>query len=336
MSNEMTQKKPVYEVAITQAQSQFEEAAQRTGMDWRAEMLFAMQSMANNPFLTDVARNNPLSLRMAMVNVAAIGISLNPATAMAFLVPREGKVILDISYRGLIKLATDTGSIQWAKAELVYAKDSFTYKGPGLLPEHHSDPFDKDRGEFRGVYCVAKLASGEYLVETMSAEDIYTIRDLSDLYAKKKKGPWINFFGEQAKKTCIKRAQKTWPKSSPRLSQAIDYLNKEAGEGIDFNSREKDSRPAIEMVPTDDMIQEAIRQKIMRVVDRAVKVAAWKPADDYLREKYSGPELAWALDQLKKSKDTFNERAAAEAAEAIRRKVEEEAKAKAVAESEEV
>lgn len=297
MKTEVT-KKPEYELAIRQAQAQFELAAKSTGMDWRTEVVFAMQSMANNPFLADTARKNPLSLRLAMVNVAAVGVSLNPAQALAFLIPRDGKVVLDISYRGLLKLATDTGSIVWAKSELVYERDSFVYKGPAEAPEHHSNPFQKDRGEFIGVYCVAKTHGGEFLTEAISAEEIYRIRDMSDLYARKKSGPWVSFFGEQAKKTCLKRAQKTWPKTGPRLAHAIEYLNQEAGEGIDF-ARTQGNAP--EILPSPEMVEEGQRARIANVIGRAVKAKAWLPAEEYFREKYSGQELAYALSELRKA-----------------------------------
>jgi recombination protein RecT len=37
--------------------------------------------------------------------VAAIGITLNPASKLAYLVPRDGMVCLDISYMGLLHRA---------------------------------------------------------------------------------------------------------------------------------------------------------------------------------------------------------------------------------------
>lgn len=295
-----------FDVAIKQAQQQFESAAANTGMDWRTEAVFALQACATNPFLADTAKRNPLSLRMAMVNIAAIGISLNPAQGNAYLVPRDGQVILDISYRGLLKIATDTGSILWGKAELVYAGDTFTYKGPAQLPVHECDPFSDNRGEFRGVYCVAKTADGEHLVETMSAGEIYKIRDMSDLYRKKKAGPWVSWFGEQAKKTVLKRAQKTWPKSNQRMATAIDYLNREAGEGIDFKDQENGGEREVNPIPSDEMIDELIKQQVAKVVKRAMKANAFAPAKDYLSEKYTGEPLAWANEQLRKAEERYH------------------------------
>ncbi len=98
---------------------------------WSKEYMFASQQLQKSPFTMSVAIGNPASVRAAILNVAAIGISLNPALGHAYLVPRGGVICLDISYRGLIKKATDSGSIKWAKADAVYEKDKFDWK-------HHS------------------------------------------------------------------------------------------------------------------------------------------------------------------------------------------------------
>ena len=57
-----------------------------------AESQFAVQALQGNKFLYDTAYKNSESLRNAIINVAAIGISLNPANKHAYLVPRDGKV----------------------------------------------------------------------------------------------------------------------------------------------------------------------------------------------------------------------------------------------------
>lgn len=223
-----------WKAAIAEAEHRF--IALTDKESWIRESLFATQAIFRNEYLLKIANQAPGSLRNAVTNVAAIsGLTLNPALGFAYLVPRDGVCCLDISYKGLIKLATDTGAIKWAQADNVYAEDSFVFNGPGMAPTHTYDPFSKDRGEFQGAYCIAKLHDGDVLCEVMPASEIYEIRDKSELYKKKKRGPWVDFFGEMAKKTVIKRASKTWPKStgSESLDKAIEVLN-EGGEGIDF------------------------------------------------------------------------------------------------------
>jgi phage RecT family recombinase len=199
------------------------------------ECVFAKQQLLKSDFTRKTAENNQNSLKAAILNVAAIGISLNPATAHAYLVPRGGAICLDISYRGLVKLATDSGAIAWAKAILVYEGDTFKWRGPAEQPLHEADVFNAARidaanplNNLKGGYCLAKLASGEYMVDVMTAAEILEVRDSS----KAKDGPWQGrWAGEMAKKTLVKRASKSWPQSGgrERLDRAIEIVNEHEG-----------------------------------------------------------------------------------------------------------
>jgi recombination protein RecT len=213
-------------------------------LNFAKESGFALQLLSGNDYLLKAAKANPEALEYALINLASIGISLNPALKESYLVPRGGKICLDISYMGLIKLATDTGSVVWVQAEIVKAKDTFTYNGVGQAPTHNMNPFS-DRGDVIGVYAVAKLSSGEFLSTIMSKADCDAIRDKSSQAAQS--GPWKTFYEEMLKKTVIKRASKLWPKSE-RLDTAVEVLNQH--EGIDFTS----SKGAFIAQPSDDIV----------------------------------------------------------------------------------
>ncbi|MCR4301925.1 MAG: recombinase RecT [Sulfuricaulis sp.] len=205
-------------------------------ISFEREAEFAIQAISANDYTVKVARECPQSVVDATTNVAAIGISLNPAKKQAYLVPRKGRICLDISYMGLMDLAMDTGSIKWGQARIVYATDVFELNGLDREPTHRFQPFAKDRGETVGAYCVVKTADGDYLTEAMSADEINAIRDRSEAWKsfmdkKAKSCPWATDWGEMAKKTVVKRASKYWPKTE-RLDQAIHYLNTEGGEGL--------------------------------------------------------------------------------------------------------
>lgn len=204
-------------------------------LNFDREAEFALQTISGNPYSIKIAMGNRQSVANAVTNIAAIGISLNPAKKQAYLVPRDGKICLDISYIGLMDLAMATGCIRWAQAELVYSSDSFTLNGFDKPPTHSYNPFAKERGEVIGVYVVVKTDSGDYLTETMSIDEVNAIRDRSSAwkaYVKDKRScPWVTDPGEMAKKTCVKRAYKFWPKTE-RLEQAIHHLNTDGGEGL--------------------------------------------------------------------------------------------------------
>ena len=214
-------------------------------MNFIKEAQFALQLLQGNDYLQKAAQSNPAALEYAIINLASIGISLNPALKESYLVPRGGKICLDISYMGLVKLATDTGAIEWVQAEIVKENDEFEYLGVGKAPLHKMKPFG-DRGQVVGVYAVAKLSTGEFLSTIMSKADCDAIRDKSSQAAKS--GPWQSFPEEMYKKTVVKRAAKLWPRSE-RVQTAVEVLNEH--EGIDFSKTPHMDAPTNTEAPTE-------------------------------------------------------------------------------------
>ena len=218
-------------------------ASSHESVKWEAEYNFAIQQIYKNDFAVKTAVSNPVSVQNAVKNIAAIGLTLNPALKYAYLVPRDRQICLDVSYMGLMHLAQDTGSVLWSQCKLVHANDKYTNKGASVEPEHEFSAFG-DRGEIVGAYCIVKLPSNDFLTHEMKIEDIYKIRDRSMAWKSKKAGPWATDEKEMIKKTVVKQASKYWPKVE-RMNEAIDVIN-QGGEGIDF---EEEKREAIEANP---------------------------------------------------------------------------------------
>ncbi len=203
-------------------------------VNFKREASFAMQILKENGYLMSVALENQDSLRMAIINVASVGLTLSPLKGLAYLVPRSSrgqrKVTLVISYRGHIHLAADCGAIKWAKAEIVHQNDSFKLRGVGKTPTHDFDPFGT-RGPIVGVYCVAKTRADEIIVDFMTLEEVYAIRGRSEAWKAFKKdsskqGPWNTDESEMIKKTMILRARKWWPMvdSHQRIEKALEVV----------------------------------------------------------------------------------------------------------------
>jgi recombination protein RecT len=253
----------------------FNEVSVDKSLDFQREYEFALQILYGNDYSCKLALANPQSVRNAITNVAAIGISLNPAKKQAYLVPRKGGICLDISYMGLVELAVASGSIRFAKAELVREQDTLVLRGVDKPPEHQFNPFSKDRGEIVGVYCVVKTIDGDFLTDTMSIDEVHAIRDRSEAWkahvAKKLPCPWSTDPGEMIKKTLIKRASKLWPKTE-RLDQAVHYLNTDGGQGLDFGGQSGTGQatPLTNLDPRTEWIQKAERAQS---VDEMVKVS---------------------------------------------------------------
>lgn len=219
------------ESIIGEVQDLFEQVSVDRSISFQRESEFAIQALYANEFARGIALKNPQSVRNAVVNLAAIGISLNPARRQAYLVPRSGAIALDVSYIGMLDMAIATGSIAWGQAELVYETDQFKLNGIDKQPTHLRDPFSADRGNLRGVYCVVKTRDGDYLTTTMSAAEVDAIRSRSES-GKRGGGPWKTDYNAMALKSVVRKGSKFWPRSE-RLDKAVEHMDL-SGEGIDF------------------------------------------------------------------------------------------------------
>lgn len=262
--------------AIAAAEEKFNSIASQTGnlVLFQREAMFAMQSIEASDLLQKCSRE---SIQNAVINVASVGLSLSPATKLAYLVPRKGKCCLDISYIGLVKLATDSGAVLAVKAELVREKDDFDYIDAFTSPRHKFNPFDsaETRGNVIGVYVLAKLANGITQVETLSREEIEKIKAVS----KASNGPWVDWFEEMAKKAAIKRASKFWPRTE-RLGKAEEILNEHQGNvtAIQPPAEEVSDdavKAAREQQALDDAYKAKVREDLTKVKDRAELDNIW-------------------------------------------------------------
>lgn len=265
---------------VLNTQQAFDAVLCDKSITFQREAEFAMQIMQGNDYLIKCAVQNPQSVIDAVTNIAAIGISLNPAKKHAYLVPRKGKICLDISYMGLMDLAIQSGSIRWAQAVLVHAADRFTIIGVDKPPVHERDPFAKDRGDIIGVYVVAKTADGDYLTETMTRDEIDGIMNRSESVKAGKTTPWKTDYGEMAKKTVVKRAQKYWPKTE-RLEAAVHYMDTDGGEGIVIEA----PQVALTSEQVDDLLA-----KINDYTDADALRGYWPELSKFMRESASGSQ----------------------------------------------
>lgn len=205
------------------------------------EVNFAIQHFKANDYLQKCELQSVLN---AVLNVSQTGLTLNPVLNYAYLVPRynskERRVEchLDPGYQGLIKLATDTGSIKSIEVQLIYEGDlvDIDMASPEKILKHV--PYflnQQEKGQIIAGYSLAELTSGGRHVEIMSKKEIEDIRGYSESWKAFKAGKvkscvWdekSGASGEMYRKTILKRHFKYLPKSHvpETLEKAIDLSN---------------------------------------------------------------------------------------------------------------
>lgn len=244
--------------AIKDSKRRFEAQNKRFGiLDYMNEARFAMEAIRKNDLLL---KCDVETIKDSMVHLAAMGLSLNPSSQQAALIPRwnSKKGMMDCTaspmFRGLMKLATDTGLVNNITAEVVFQCEEDTFdvdlgSKPYLVhkpklfagsEERVIDLVDSSRNRVIGAYCVAHLAKSEHPhITVMDIEEILNVARASDAFAPRQKkgggperkpsGPWVYWPGEMIKKAVIRRASKQWPLSDDsayqRLLEAIRIDN---------------------------------------------------------------------------------------------------------------
>lgn len=165
----------------------------------------------------------PESIVMAVMQASELGLDLSPVMGEAYLIPRwnsKARVLecqFEPGYKGLVKLARQSGDVGSIRAELVREDDPFVYRYTPDLELHHQ-PIVGSEAPVIAVYAVAKLGNGERLAAVLSAAEVEAIRGRSK---SGDSGPWVTDWGEMAKKTAVKRLCKMLPRSL-ELATAID------------------------------------------------------------------------------------------------------------------
>jgi len=167
----------------------------------------AMTAIQNNPQLQDADRR---SLFGAIVRLAQDG--LLPDGREAALVMFGNKAQAMPMIAGVLKKIRQSGDVAKISAQVVYENDHFLVKyGFDEDVEHTPPPLDKPRGKAIGAYATAVLKDGERMLEVMSLEEIEKVRAVS---RAAKNGPWVQWWGEMARKTVMRRLSKRLPMST--------------------------------------------------------------------------------------------------------------------------
>ena len=160
------------------------------------------------------------SFMSAVRECANLGII--PGGNQASIIPYKNKATFILGFGGVISLAYRSGYVTNITAEVVLKNDEFKYsKGDDAKIYHvpnDDTPHDEKNNPITHAYCIIALKEGGKVREVMNRFEIDKVRDVSPA---KSSGPWVQWFGEMAKKTVIKRAGKKIPQS-PDLTRAYE------------------------------------------------------------------------------------------------------------------
>jgi recombination protein RecT len=167
----------------------------------------AMTAIQNAPDLVNVDRS---SLFGAIVRLAQDG--LLPDGREAAIVKFGNKAQAMPMIAGVLKKVRQSGEVAKVSAQVVYENDEFVWTlGFDEDVTHNPPPLDQPRGRAIGAYATAVLKDGSRLLEVMSLDEIEQVRKVSRSSGN---GPWVQWWGEMARKTVMRRLSKRLPMST--------------------------------------------------------------------------------------------------------------------------
>jgi recombinational DNA repair protein RecT len=226
----------------------YRHAATVDELKWAQEKQFFVTAVAKNRDLQVATQD---SLVSAALQAAGMGLSFNPIRQHVYLIPRRARKKYDNetqsdyekkvpivasaqpSYMGLSHIAVAARVAEFLRAEVVFKKDKFEYRGPVEKPKHIPTLKAEERTEAEaiGAYAICKLVSGDYLCEYLDRETIMRIKSKSD---NKKSMMWdpAQLWTEGWKKAAIRRLYKTIPKPDPRMDAAVQVMDAQEGVAV--------------------------------------------------------------------------------------------------------
>lgn len=156
-----------------------------------------------------LARCNPQSFLGALMTAAQLGLEPGPL-GEAYFVPYGQEVTFIPGYRGLVKLAWQSGQMKSISAHVVRERDEFEY-AYGLEPVLRHRPALTDAGDVIAVYAAAVLKDGGSAFVVLSRQDVEDIRSRS---RAGRNGPWVTDWDAMARKTAVRQLIRWLPLSS--------------------------------------------------------------------------------------------------------------------------
>jgi recombination protein RecT len=170
---------------------------------WRRFCTTAVVLVGKNPKWLDNTHDRA-SLFQCCMHAAESGLSLDPNLGHVYFVPRWNKhlgkntICFQMGYKGLLKLAYQSGDVASFSAECVYKDDDFDFAlGTGGFVKHR--PAFRG-GEITHVWAMAKLKAGGEVFVVLPKAEIDKARKCSQSDAI-----WNAFYQDMCRKTALRR-----------------------------------------------------------------------------------------------------------------------------------
>lgn len=275
-----------------------------------------MTEIQRTPSLLDCTRE---SVWGALLQCAQLGLEPGGVLGQAYLVPFKNRknngrleVQLMPGYKGLVKLAYQSGEVGAIRARIVREKDKFYYEYGVDETLVHVPDRSPDPGQMVAVYAVAKIKGiDEAQFVVLERWEVELIRQRS---ASSTSGPWVTDEPEMWKKSAIRRLCKLLPASTEKdnLAKAIaideaaeaglpqfhDVIDIQPAEAVGDDGAQEAVAPAPEPTKLDKLaadVKDKAAKKQMSILTPGAPSQSKAP-EDQLPESLGGDRVPGADD----------------------------------------
>lgn len=186
----------------------------------------------------EVSRNRaltkctPVSVLIAMLDVAKVGLSLNSNLGEASILPFSGNAKMITGYKGYMKLARRGGEVTSIEVNLVHQNDQFPIELGQRTAMQRWASWDvigsPNPGKLIGGFCRAIIMGAEQL-HWVSIADFERAKASSASWRKDgEKSVWGTNYEAMCRKTIIRRAAALWPQTD---AMGLAIAREEEAEG---------------------------------------------------------------------------------------------------------
>lgn len=218
-----TREDPVKRIVkmVDQRADQFQALLGPDPLVWERFRTVALHAVTSDAKLLEA---DPLSVLEAIRDSATLGLEPNGLLGEGHIVTyrdgKSGRLLAQFQpgWQGLLKLARESGLIRSVGTGVVYERDSFDLTLGTDAALVHRPWLQEDRGGYVGAYAFAVMASGDLEPEWMPWSEVEMVRKQSK---SADRGPWVQWPGEMARKSVLRRLLKRLPRSK-RLDRALE------------------------------------------------------------------------------------------------------------------
>lgn len=219
-----------------------------------------LSATARNPKLL---RCSQASIIRCVMQAGELGLEIGGLLGDGYLVPfynkdtKQEEAQFIPGYRGLLRLARNSGVIQSISAHVVYDDDKFELDLAEESMKHHPNLKAGERrdGSIFCVYAVARFKDGGKQTEFMTRPQVDAIRNRSKA---SNSGPWVTDYAEMARKTVVRRLCKYLP-LSPELARALE---------IDAENEQDEAKDAVVVDMATAAVMDAAQSRSKRLTSK--------------------------------------------------------------------